>query len=101
MSFVERYIILCPYLRGSTIGGSTVYIALWGTTNDLIGQEPGHRLIISLTLAMRSRQRCGPGGGESLRSPRWAVGNNRRGLDCMCVSHTGCTRERTCYRIGE
>ena len=25
MSFVERSIILCPYLRGSTIGGSTVY----------------------------------------------------------------------------
>ena len=24
MSFVERSIILCPYLRGSTIGGSTV-----------------------------------------------------------------------------
>ena len=25
MSFVERSIILCPYLGGSTIGGSTVY----------------------------------------------------------------------------
>ena len=27
MSFVERSIILsmCPYLRGSTVGGSTVY----------------------------------------------------------------------------
>ena len=25
MSFVERSIILCPYLRGSTIRGSTVY----------------------------------------------------------------------------
>ena len=24
MSFVERSIILCPYLEGSTIGGSTV-----------------------------------------------------------------------------
>ena len=24
MFFVERYIILCPYLGGSTIGGSTV-----------------------------------------------------------------------------
>ena len=24
-SFVERFIILCPYLGGSTIGGSTVY----------------------------------------------------------------------------
>ena len=24
MSFVERSIILCPYLGGSTIGGSTV-----------------------------------------------------------------------------
>ena len=26
MSFVERSIILCPYLGGSTIGGSTVFI---------------------------------------------------------------------------
>ena len=26
MSFVERSIILCPYLGGSTIGGSTVTI---------------------------------------------------------------------------
>ena len=25
MSFVERSIILCPYLGGSTIGGSTVH----------------------------------------------------------------------------
>ena len=25
MTFVERFIILCPYLGGSTIGGSTVY----------------------------------------------------------------------------
>ena len=25
LSFVERSIILCPYLGGSTIGGSTVY----------------------------------------------------------------------------
>ena len=24
MSFVERFIIQCPYFRGSTIGGSTV-----------------------------------------------------------------------------
>ena len=27
MSFVERSIILCPYLGGSTIGGSTVFSA--------------------------------------------------------------------------
>ena len=27
MSFVERSIILCPYLRGSTIGGSTVVVS--------------------------------------------------------------------------
>ena len=26
MSFVERSIIVCPYLGGSTIGGSTVYL---------------------------------------------------------------------------
>ena len=26
MSFVERYIILCPYFEGSTIGGSTVQL---------------------------------------------------------------------------
>ena len=26
MSFVERSIILCPYLGGSTIGGSTVHV---------------------------------------------------------------------------
>ena len=26
MSFVEKTIILCPYLGGSTIGGSTVYL---------------------------------------------------------------------------
>ena len=26
MSFVERSIILCPFVGGSTIGGSTVYL---------------------------------------------------------------------------
>ena len=30
MSFVERSIILCPYLGGSTIGGSTVIILQLG-----------------------------------------------------------------------
>ena len=29
MSFVERFIILCPYLGVSTIGGFTVYIILY------------------------------------------------------------------------
>ena len=31
MSFVERSIILCPYLGGSTIGGSTVYMYRYST----------------------------------------------------------------------
>ena len=31
MSFVERYFILCPYLGGSTIGGSTVSLLLLQT----------------------------------------------------------------------
>ena len=28
MSSIERYIILCPYLGGSTIKGSTVYVII-------------------------------------------------------------------------
>ena len=31
VSFVERSIILCPYLGGSTIGGSTVYYYYYTT----------------------------------------------------------------------
>ena len=29
MSFVERFVILCPYLGESTIEGSTVYIDMF------------------------------------------------------------------------
>ena len=37
MSFVERFIIQCPYFGGSTIGGSTVvyFILLLTTTHSL------------------------------------------------------------------
>ena len=37
MSFVERSIILCPYLRGSTIGGSTVCLIYDYTCTALCG----------------------------------------------------------------
>ena len=36
MSFVERSIILCPYLGGSTIGGFTVYSCSIYCTDDNI-----------------------------------------------------------------
>ena len=53
MSFVERFIILCPYLGGSTIGGFTVHVVtdiLYFTI--LIGYFVQRQLHCTYTLSM-------------------------------------------------
>ena len=47
MSFVERYIILCPYLRGSTIGGSTVCTVHGIDQPSLVASSSGFSSLIT------------------------------------------------------
>ena len=47
MFFVERSIILCPYLGGSTIGGSTVQGSFAVNVSNLCIHSPVHFLSLS------------------------------------------------------
>ena len=50
MSFVERSIILCPYLGGSTIGGSTVVIDKFTCDQSVNSPILLFDLLLSVTL---------------------------------------------------
>ena len=55
MSFVERSIILCPYLGGSTIGGSTVLVII---TTTIIPQQSMCLIVATLIPWMLWVEQC-------------------------------------------